>query len=616
MPQTTTVPPEERPTTIGPHGGAATAGLSKATTGGSGGRPMVMGTRGVVAAGHYQATRIGLEILQRGGNAMDAAAAVGFALTVLKPHQNGIGGEVPILVYVAAEGKVRSVSGHGVAPRAATLEHYRNLGLEIVPGDGFLAALVPPAPATWLLLLERFGTMRLADVLTPAIDLAATGFPMYDSLHGSISANAERFQREWPSSAQKFLPGGDPPPIGTIWRQPDWADTFQKLVKAEAAESDRVRGLRAAHECFYRGDIAAAIVEYCRSTPIRDASGEAHTGLLTQEDFAAFQASVEEPETTSYRGVEVFKCSSWTQGPVLLQALNLLEGFDLRSLGHNSAAYIHTVVECMKLAFADREFYYGDPAFVDVPFDRLLSKEYAAARRALIDADQASLELRPGDHPALRAESVREVNAALAAAAGNGGEGDTTKLEVIDAAGNMVSATPSGGWLMSSPVVPGLGFPLGTRGQMFSLVAGHPNCLAPGKRPRTSLTPSLALREGQPYLSFGSPGGDSQDQWALQFLLNVIDFGMCLQEAVEAPTFASQHWPSSFYPRQAAPGVLNVEGRVPEEVRAELTARGHIVRATGDWSGGNTLVGSWEAETGVFSAAASPRLDPAYAMAW
>jgi gamma-glutamyltranspeptidase/glutathione hydrolase len=573
---------------------------------------MVMGTRGVVVSGHYLATGIGLDILKRGGNAMDAAAAVGFALAVLKPHQNGIGGEVPILVRAANEGKVWAISGHGVAPQAATIDHYRSLGLEVIPGDGFLPALVPPAPATWILLLERFGTMRLADVLTPAIQLAAEGFPMYDSLHGSIAASADRFRQEWPSSARKFLPDGEPPPIGTIWRQPDWAETFQKLLEAEAGESDRVRGLWAAHDRFYRGDIAATLVDFCRSTPVRDASGEAHTGLLSREDLARFAARLEEPLTTSYRGVEVYKCSSWTQGPVLLQGLNLLEGFDLRSRGHNSADYIHTVVECMKLAYADREFYYGDPAFVAVPWDRLLSKEYARERRALIDAARASLELRPGGWPAVRAESVQEVNAAFAAAAG----GDTTKLEVIDAAGNMVSATPSGGWLMSSPVVPGLGFPLGTRGQMFSLVPGHPNSLAPGKRPRTTLTPSLALRGGQPYLAFGSPGGDSQDQWALQFLLNVVEFGMSLQEAVEAPTFTSEHWPSSFYPRRARPGVLHLEGRVPPEVRDDLASRGHLVQVTGDWSGGNTLAAAFDPETGVLSAAASPRLDPAYAMAW
>jgi len=576
---------------------------------------MVMGTRGVVASGHYLATGIGLDILKRGGNAMDAAAAVGFALAVLKPHQNGIGGEVPILVYAAREGKVWAVSGHGVAPQAATLEHYRGLGLEVIPGDGFLPALVPPAPATWILLLERFGTRRLADVLEPALALAEQGFPMYDSLHHSIAGSAARFRQEWPSSAKKFLPGGEPPPIGTVWKQPDWAATFRRLIEAEAAAADRASGLRAAHERFYQGDIAKTIVEFCRSAPIRDASGQAHTGLLAEEDFAAFTAQVEEPVTTSYRGLDIYKCSSWTQGPALLQTLNLLEGFDLAGMGHNSADTIHTVVECLKLAYADREFYYGDPAFVEVPFDRLLSKGYAAERRKWVDPAQASRELRPGGWPPLIADTVLDVDAAFAAA-GGGTYGDTTKLEVIDAAGNMVSATPSGGWLMSSPVVPGLGFPLGTRGQMFSLAPGHPNCLEPGKRPRTTLTPSLALKNGRPFLAFGSPGGDAQDQWALQFLLNVVDFGMSLQEAVEAPTFWSLHWPSSFYPRAAQPGVLCVEGRVPEAVRAELAARGHTVQVAGAWSGGNTLAAAFDPETGVLSAAASPRLDPAYAAGW
>ena len=330
------------------------------------------------------------------------------------------------------------------------------------------------------------------------------------------------------------------------------------------------------------------------------------------EDFDVFQPRIEEPVETSYRGVLVCKCSSWTQGPVLLQTLNLLEGFDLRGMGHNSPDYIHTVVECMKLAYADREYYYGDPDFVDVPFDTLLSKAYAEGRRGLVDPANASLELRPGGLPPVMAESIRDVNNAFAGEAG-GHMGDTTKLEVIDQAGNMVSATPSGGWLMSSPVVPGLGFPLGTRGQMFSLVSGHPNCLEPGKRPRTTLTPSLAAKDGEPFMVFGSPGGDAQDQWALQFLLNVLEFDMSLQEAVEAPTFWTNHFPSSFYPRTADPGALHLEGRVPQAVRKELAGRGHRVHVAGDWSGGNTLAASINPRTGLRCAAASPRLNPAYA---
>ena len=566
---------------------------------------MILATRGVVSTGHYLATEMGMEVLRRGGNAMDAAAGAGFALSLLKPHQNGIAGEVPMLVFSAEEQKVWAVSGHGVAPRQATLQRFAEYGLEVIPGDGFLPAIVPPAVASWICLLERFGTMRLGELLGPTVELAEQGFGMYDALHGAIASNAERLGDEWPSSAEVFLPGGRPPPIGRVWKNPGWAATLRRLVDADRRQKDRRDGLRAAHEEFYRGGIAERAVEFCRSTAVRDASGEAHTGLLSVEDFAAFQAGIEEPVRTDYRGVEVYKCGPWTQGPVLLQTLNLLAHFDLSSMRPNSAEYIHTLVECMKLAYADREFYYGDPKFVDVPLTRLLSKEYAAERAALV-GPAASMELRPGGQMPLLARSVGDVNETFAG-------GDTTKLEVIDRAGNMVSATPSGGWLMSSPVIPGMGFPLGTRGQMFSLRAGHPNCLEPGKRPRTSLTPSMATRGGRAFLAFGSPGGDCQDQWALQFLLNVVMFGMSLQQAVEAPTFWTRHFPSSFYPRTAEPGAISVETRVPKRVRDELARRGHKVSAPGRWAGGNTLAASIDTDSGILCAAASPRLNPAYA---
>jgi len=586
--------------------------MTHTTTGSSGGRPMIMGTREVVTSGHYLATQIGMDILARGGNAMDAAAAVGFALTVLKPQQNGIAGEVPMLVYATDQDKVWAVSGHGTAPREATLERFAEYDLDVIPGDGLLPALAPPAPASWIALLERFGTMRLTDVLRPAIDLAETGFPMYDHLHNVITAHAERFADQWPTSAETWLPNGSPPPIGNVFRQKQWAATFRQLINAESHHRNRSDGLRAAHDIFYQGPIARKIVDFCRNTEVLDASGRSHAGLLSMEDLAGFAARFEEPVKTDYRGLTVHKCRSWTQGPVLLQTLNLLEAYDLATMGHNSTDYIHTVVECLKLTFADREFYYGDPAVVDVPLKRLLSKDYADRRRKLLDPTSASMDLRPGDRPPVRAESIVDVNQCFAGTVGNS-DGDTTKLEVIDSAGNMVSATPSGGWLMSSPVVPELGFPLGTRGQMFSLVAGHPNCLAPGKRPRTTLTPSLATRDGQPVMVFGSPGGDCQDQWALQFLINVIDFGMSLQQAVEAPTFWSSHAPGSFYPRKAAPGVLHVEARIDAKVRQELAERGHIVLVEGEWSGGNTLAAAIDPDAQVRLAAASPRLEPAYA---
>jgi gamma-glutamyltranspeptidase/glutathione hydrolase len=582
------------------------------TTGSSGGRPMIMSARGVVSSGHYLATEIGVDVLRDGGNAFDAAAATGFALTVLMPHQNGIGGEVPMVVYSSADKKVWVVSGHGIAPRAATIERYLEMGIRVIPGDGFLPALVPPAFGSWILLLRKFGSLRLSRLLAPVIELTRIGFPMYDALHASIAGSANRFRDEWPSSAEVFLVNGEPPKPGAIWRQPDWAATFDRLRALDEKHGQRDDGLRAACDAFYRGEIAERIVAFAQATHVRDASGQAHNGLLTLEDFSDFNPRLEEPARTDYHGIEVCKCGPWTQGPVLLQALNLLEGYKLKGLRHNSAEYIHTVTECMKLAYADREFYYGDQEFANVPMDRLLSKEYAAERRRLVDPERASLELRPGDRAPVRAENVSDVDGALAEGSG-GAKGDTTKLEVIDAAGNMVSATPSGGWLPSSPVIPGLGFPLGTRGQMFSLTKSHPNCLAPGKRPRTTLTPSLAMREGAPFMVFGSPGGDAQDQWALQFLMNVVEFGMSLQEAVEAPTFWTHHFPSSFYPRAAEPGSLYIEKRIGKRKRDNLAARGHLVKVMGNWAGGNTLAAAIDGTTGVRRAAASPRQEPAYA---
>lgn len=588
-------------------------------TGKVGGRPQIQATHAVVSSGHYLATAIGYDILKQGGNAFDAAAAIGFALPVLKPHQCGYGGEVPVLLHTTAENKILAVSGHGYAPAAATLDYFQNLNIDKIPGDGFLGAVVPPVTATWLAILERFGSLRLKQILEPVADLAADGFPMYDSLHTAIAGHAQRFRDEWPSSADKFLVRGDPPGIGSVWRQPDFAATYRKLIVADQdAGSDRIAGLRAAHNRFYKGDIAKELVQFSRHTPIADASGRPHTGLLTPADFAGFEAHFETPLSVPYKGWTVHKCSSWTQGPAFLQALRLLEGFDLPSLGHNSAAYLHTLIEVLKLAMADREYYYGDPKFAAVPLDRLLSSAYATERRALIDPTKASLDLRPGDRPTFRAATVLDVNAAYAAAAGSGaiGQGDTTKLEVADQAGNLVSATPSGGWLMSSPVVPGLGFPLGTRGQMFNLQAGHPNCVAPGKRPRTTLTTAIARHDDGRLMSFGSPGGDGQEVWGLQFFLNVVEFGMSMQAAVEAPTVLPMHWPNSFYPRKAEPGVVNVEDRVSLAVRADLEKRGHLVRVQPPFSGGNTLAVEINPHTKVLSAAASPRLDPAYAMGW
>jgi len=425
-----------------------------------GGRPTIMSTRGVVTSGHYLATEAAMHILRSGGNAFDAAVAGGFALTVVEPHQNGMGGEAPILVYSAHDGAVYALSGNGTAPAAATIERYRSLGVrDRIPGDGYLPALVPSAPDTWILLLARFGTMSLAQVLRPALELAERGFPMHESLHAQINAQVRRFTEQWPTSADKFLREGTAPPVGTVWRQPALAATFRKLIEAESSAPSREAGLRAARDRFYKGDIAETIVAWASQNPVRDACGLEVGALLGAEDFAGFSARVEEPVSVDYKGYQVHKCSSWTQGPVLCQSLKLLEGFPLLEMGHNSPDYVHTVVECMKLAYADREFYYGDPDFVEVPFDRLLSAGYAAERRELVDPARASRELRPGGYEPLRADGIADVLDVFGAHA----EGDTTKLEVADLEGNMVSCTPSGGWLMSSPVIPEVGPPRDAR---------------------------------------------------------------------------------------------------------------------------------------------------------
>jgi gamma-glutamyltranspeptidase/glutathione hydrolase len=393
------------------------------------------------------------------------------------------------------------------------------------------------------------------------------------------------------------------------------------LVSAEreAAGRSRSAGLKAARDAFYEGPVAERISDFVRETAVRDASGAAHTGFLAYEDLAGYRSRIEEPVSVEYRGLQVHKCGPWTQGPVFLQQLSLLEGFDLRAMGQNSPEYIHTVVECAKLAFADREFYYGDPEFVKVPLDRLLSPEYAAGRRRLVDPARASLELRPGDagpRPSRLILGDLAVDAGPATHA-DGYVGDTTHFDAVDAEGNMIAGTISGAWIPSSPVIPGLGFPLGQRGQMFSLDPEHPNSLRPGKRPRTTLTPSLAYRDGQPWLAFGTPGGDQQDQWTLQFFLNLVDFGMDMQAALDAPTFHSLHFPSSFYPRAQHPGRLVVEGRIPRETRAALEARGHEVVVIGDWEQGGRVMGvQRDAATGFLTGAASPRNETAYTIGW
>ena len=571
-------------------------------------RPVVMGTHGMVSSTHYLASMAGLRILVKGGNAVDAGAAVFFALTVLEPWVVGPAGESPILIYVSDDDRVISISGQGPAPQAATIDWFKGQGYELIPPDGFLPAVVPAAFDAWIIALLKYGQMRLRDVVEPAIELASSGFPVTPNFQRSIVRLEKRFREEWPSSAKLYLPKGMMSRVGEVFVNPDWARTFKGIVEAEEGERrfGREAALEAARDYFYRGPVAKAIVEFISSFMCKDRYGKRNYGLLSLQDMEKYRGKVEEPVSADYRGYKVYKCGPWTQGPVFLQQLNLLEGFDLKEMGHNSVEYLHTLVECSKLAYADREEYYADPDEAEAPLSILLSKDYAAERRKLIDSRQASLELRPGmREPRKLVEGGRDEEV-----------GDTVHLDVIDGFGNMLSATPSGGWITTSPVIPELGFPLGTRAQMFHLDPSHVERLVPGRRPSTTLTPSLVMKDGVPYMVFGTPGGDQQDQWTLQLFLNHVDFGMDLQEALDAPSMHTTHFPGSFWPHGAHPGEIHLEDRIPTEVREALAARGHRVIVDGAWSHGRCTAIRYDREAGVIYGAASPRTQTPYAVGW
>jgi gamma-glutamyltranspeptidase / glutathione hydrolase len=628
-------------------------------------RPELAGTFGMVASTHWLASASGMAVLEQGGNAFDAAVAAALVLQVTEPHLNGPGGEVPVIAHHAGRGETFVLCGQGTAPAAATPEAFRDLGLDLVPGSGLLAACVPGAFGAWMLLLREYGTLRLRDVMGYAIGYAARGYPLVPAISWGIASVAELFRGHWPSSAEVYLSGANVPQPGSLFANPALAATYQRiLAEAEAASGDRDEQIEAARRVFYEGFVAETIAAYVASTHAMDVTGRAHQGLLSYADMSAWRPRLDEPLTFEAGGLTVCKTRPWGQGPVFLQQLALLEGFDLATMGPGSADYIHAVTECAKLAFADREAWYGDPEFTDVPVKALLSAEYADARRRLVGAE-ASGELRPGSPegrpprlPAFIAGSFGASSARAgrdeasgapsldvepppldpgtgeptmrtgapavdtgAPATDNGRPrgpagssyraGDTCHLDVADRFGNMVSATPSGGWLQSSPVIPGLGFCLGTRAQMFTLTPGLPATLAPGKRPRTTLTPSLALKDREPYLAFGTPGGDQQDQWSLLFFLNHAVFGMNLQQAIDFPSFHSVHMPSSFYPRQAQPRVMEVESRVGTAVIEDLRRRGHLVNVRPAWSLGR--ISAVARHNGILYAAANPRGMQGYA---
>ncbi len=580
-------------------------------------RPTLQGTFGMASSTHWLASSTAMAVLEDGGNAFDAAVAAGFVLQVVEPHLNGPGGDLPIILAPAG-GRVQVLCGQGPAPAGASVESYTGLGLDLVPGTGPLAAAVPGAVEAWLVLLRDHGTKRLSDVLRYAIGYASDGHPAVERIGGAVAAVRELFETEWTTSAALYLDGGAPPKAGALLRNPALAATWRRLL-AEAAGGSREAEIDAARRVWSQGFVAEALVS-AAARPTMDTSGERHAGFLTADDIAGFEASYEAPATFTWNGWTVAKPGLWSQGPVFLQQLALLP--DDLDLGTPDS--VHTLVEGTKLAMADREAWYGDRA--DVTLDALLDPAYSKARRDLV-ADTASFDLRPGS-PDGRAPRLPSAHAGSVPATAGSGEptvavdgatrGDTCHIDVVDASGNMISATPSGGWLQSNPVVPELGFPLGTRLQMAWLQDGLPNSLTPGRRPRTTLSPSLALRDGEPVLAFGTPGGDQQDQWTLHFFLAVaqrepVRGGLDLQGAIDAPNWHTDSFPSSFYPRGTSPGSVVVESRIGEETITELRRRGHDVTVAPPWSEGRISAVARDPETGIVSAGANPRGMQGYA---
>ena len=580
-------------------------------------RPLLQGTFGMVSSTHWLATHSAMAVLERGGNAFDAAVAAGFVLQVVEPHLNGLGGEVPIILWDARAQKAEVICGQGPAPHAATIERLQEMGLGEIPGSGPVAATVPGNFGAWLTLLRDHGTWRLGDVLAFATEYAGGGHPMLPRAAEMIASVEPLFREHWKSSAAVYLDRGVPAG-GARFRNPDLAATYNRLI-AEAGGGGREEEIDGALRAFYSGFVAEAVERHC-TVAAMDSSGAPHRGLLRADDLHRWTAAHEAPVTVDFGGWTVAKCGPWSQGPVFLQQLRLLEGLELERDGFFGPAHIHLVTECSKLAFADREAWYGDPAFSDVPIDDLLSREYAGKRRDLV-GDSASTELRPGrpagrePHLPRRAEQVvgkDHWTGGGAQATGNIRR-DTVHVDVADRDGNLVACTPSGGWLQSSPVIDGLGFCLGTRAQMFNLDPAHPNHVEPDKRPRTTLSPSLAMRDGVACLAFGTPGGDQQDQWTLELFLAHAVFGLDLQEAMDAPMFHNSHFPSSFAPHDAHPARLHLEQLGDEAVIEELRRMRHDVVVADRWSLGRMCAVGRDPATGILSAAANPRGAQAYA---
>jgi gamma-glutamyltranspeptidase/glutathione hydrolase len=594
-------------------------------------RPVARGRRGVVAGGHPLSVEAGMRVLQRGGNAVDAGVATILAASVIEFSHFSFGGEVPILIKMrgsslapgkaAKANEVVVIEGMGTAPAKATREFFANRSKEatasdrptmagaasgVIPSTGPLSATVPAVLDACVVALDQFGTKSLAEVMQPAIELA-DGFPLDELRVDYIKTRGPVFS-QWPDAKRIFMPNGQAPKVGDVFVQADLARTLRAIVAAEKRNAGKGRhaALMAARDYFYRGPVGRRIGDYM----------QANGGLIAASDLAGWRATVGAPTRGEYRGYEVYKTGFWAAGPMLIQVLNLLEAYDLKKLGHNSPEYIHTVTEALKLGFADRDRFYGDPKFVKIPTEQLLSKSYAAVRRNLIEKERASLAQRPGDPENMKpllASATMSYNAAPVPELLKAN--DTTCVNVIDRDGNMFSATPSGAWLPA--VVAGdTGVLMGQRLQSALTDPNSPNVVAPGKRPRITLTPTLILKDGQPFMILSTPGGDNQDQALLQVLLNIIEFGMTPQEAVEAPRFDTQHYISSFDNHEFRAGLLNLEARIPAEVSSALSSRGHKINTQSAWGTGSApTVIVYDVKSGVISGGADPRRGR-YAVAW
>jgi len=603
-------------------------------------RPELRGTLGAVSATHWLASTAGMSLLESGHTAFDAAVAAGFVLQIVEPHLNGPGGEVPIIVTPAGQRPI-VISGQGPSPAGATLAKFAELGLDLVPGTGLLPACVPGAFGAWLTLLRDYGTAELEDVLAPAIHYAEHGHPIVPRIANTIGTMRELFDTHWPSSAALYLPNGKVPQAGKLVRNPEVAKLYRLILQEANGAQSREARIEAALAYWYEGPVAERIGQYCETESVWDVSGRHHKGLLRAEDMSGWRPKIEAPLSVQYDDYEVFKCGPWSQGPVLLQALNLLSGTAIAEVDPLGADFVHLVTESTKLAMADRDAWYGDDA--DVPIETLLSAPYTAQRQALI-GETASQVIEPGAPDGRNANFPPQRPFGTIKQPGMGGgeptvarditpptdrmgepaldqtgaqRGDTVQVSAVDRWGNMVSATPSGGWLQSSPVIPGLGFSLTTRGQMFWLMEGLASSLRPGVRPRTTLTPTTVFRNGMPYLALGTPGGDQQDQWQLQFLLRHIHAGYNIQHAIDAPAFHTDHLPSSFWPREVGLASLTLEERFGPETVENLRARGHDVKIADPWAEGRlSVVGrELDGDDQIVMAGSNPRGMQGYAIA-